>query len=159
MHSCNNAVLCLASFTYKIFRFIHAYNRILFTIHTEELFSHSVMSSSLRPYELQRARLPCPLPSPRACSNSSSLSWWCHPTICSSIIPFSCFQSFPASGSFPLSQLFASGSQSIGASASGSVHPVNIQDLGLTGLISLQSKGLSRVFCNNIVQKHQFFGT
>ena len=106
-------------------------------------------------------RLPCPSPTPRACSNSCPLSQWCHPAISSSIIPFSsCLQSFPASGSFPTSQFFASGGQSIGASASASVLPMNIQDwfsLGLTGWISLQSKGLSRVFSNTTIQKHQFF--
>ena len=95
-------------------------------------------------------RLPCPSPTPRACSNSCPSSQWCHPTISSSVIPFSsCLQSFPASGSFPMSRLFASGGQSIGVSASASVLPMNIQDwfpLGLTGWISLQSKGLSRVF-------------
>ena len=125
-------------------------------------FSHSVMSDSLQPYGLQHARLPCPSPTPGANSNSCLLSWWCHPTISSSVIPFSCPQSFPASGSFQMSQLFASGGQSIGASASASVLPVNIQDwfpLGLTGLISLQSKGLSRVFSNTTVWKHRFFGT
>ena len=109
------------------------------------------------------ATLPCPLPTPRVCSNSCPLSQWCHPTISSSVIPFSsCLQSFPASGSFQMSQFFASGDQSIGASASASVLPVNIQDwfpLGLTGLISLQSKGLSRIFSNTTVQKHQFFNT
>ena len=126
------------------------------------LFSHSVVSSSLRPHELQQARLPGPSPSPGACSNSCPLSRWCHPTISSSVIPFSsCLPSFPASGSFLRSQLFASGGQSIGTSASASVLPMNIQDwfpLGLIGWISLQSKGLSRVFSNTIVQKHQFFG-
>jgi len=112
------------------------------------LLSHSAVSHSLLPYGLQHARLPCPLLSPRSCSNSCPLSWWCHPIISSSVLPFSsCLQSFPASGSFPMSQLFTSGDQSIGASASASVLPMNIQDwflLGLTYLISLQSKGLSR---------------
>ena len=102
------------------------------------------------------ARLPCPSPSPGACSNACLLSPWCHPTILSSVVPFSsCLQSFPASGSFPVSQLFPSGVQSTGASALASVLPVNIQDwflLGLTGLISLQSKGLSRVFSNTHVK-------
>ena len=124
-------------------------------------FSHSVMSSSLQPHELQHAKLPCPLPTPETCSNSCPSSWWCHPTISSSVIPFSShLQSFPASGSFPRSQLFASGGQSIGVSASASVLPMNIQDwspLEWTGWISLQSKGLSRVFSNTTVQKHQFF--
>ena len=112
-------------------------------------FSPSVMNDSLWPHGLQHARLPCPSPAPRACSNSCPSSQWCHPTS-SSVIPFSsCLQSFPASGSFPVSQFFASGGQSIGVSASGSVLPLSIQfwfPLGLTGLISLQSKGLSRIF-------------
>ena len=121
-------------------------------------FSHSVVSSSLWPHELQLTRLPCPSPTPGVYSNSCPLSWWCHATISSSVVPFSsCFQSFPASGSFPMSQFFLSGGQSIGVSVS--VLPINIQDwfpLGLTGLISLKSKGLSRVFSNTAVQKHQF---
>ena len=124
------------------------------------LFNWSVTSNSLRPDGLQHARLPCPLPSPRACSNSCPLSQWCHPTISSSVVPFSCLQSFPASRSFPMSQLFILGGQSIGASAS--VLPMIIQDwfpLGWTGWISLQSKGLSRVFSNTTVQKCQFFGS
>ena len=104
----------------------------------------------------------CPLPAPRACVNSCPLSWWCHSTISSYDISFSsCLQSFPASGSFPMSQLFASGGQSIGVSASASVLQMNSQDwfpLRLTGWLSLQSKGLSRVFSNTTVQKHQFFG-
>ena len=124
------------------------------------LFSFSVMSSSLWSHGLQHASLPCPSPFPRACSNSWQLSWWCHPTISSSVIPFSsCLQPFPTSGSFPMSQLFAWGVQSVRASASASVLPMNIWSwfpLGLTGLISLQSKGLSRVFSNTTVQKHQF---
>ena len=125
--------------------------------------SHSVLSDSLWPYRLQHARLPCPSPTPRACSNSCPLSQWCHPTISSSVVPFSsCFQSFPASGSFPMSQFFTSGGTSIGASALASVLPMNIQDWfpwGLTGLISLQSKGFSRIFSNTTVQKWQFFGS
>ena len=107
-------------------------------------------------------KLPCPSLSPRVCSSSSPLSWWCHPTISYSFTSFSsCPQSFPALGSFPMSQLFASGGQSIGASASASVLPLNIQGwfpLGLTGLVSLQSKGLSRVFSSITLQKHHFFG-
>ena len=110
---------------------------------------------------LHHGRLPCPSPSPRACSNSCPLSRWCHPTVSSSVAPFSCPQSLPASGRvFPVSWLFASGGQSIGASALASVLPMNIQGwflLGCTGWISLQSKGLSRVFSNTTVQKHQFF--
>ena len=125
-------------------------------------FSHSIMSDSLWPHGLQHTRLPCPSPTSRACSNSCP-SQWCHPTISSSVIPFSsCLQSFPASGSFPTSQFFASVGQSIGASASASVLPMNTQDwspLGWTGWISLQSKGLSTVFSNTTVQKHQFFST
>jgi len=124
-------------------------------------FSRSVVSNSLRPHGLQHARPPCPSPTPRAYSNSCLLSQWCHPTISSSVVPsFSCLQSFPASGSFAVSQFFTSGGQSIGASASASVLPMNIQDwfpLGWTGWISLQSKGLSRVFSNTTVQNHQFF--
>ena len=125
-------------------------------------FSHSVMSISLRPHELQHARLPCPSPTPGACSNLCPSGQWCHPTISSSVIPFSsCLQSFPASGSFPMSQLFAWGGQRIGVSTSASVLPVNTQDwspLGWTSWISLQSKGLSRVSSHTTVQKHQFFG-
>ena len=125
------------------------------------LFSCSVVSNSLRPHGLQHARLPCPSPSSRVCSNSSPLSQWCHPTILSSIIRFSsCLQSFPASGSFLMSQVFGSGGQSIGASAA--VLPMNIQGwfpLRWTGLISLLSKGLSRVFSSTTVRKLQFFGT
>ena len=124
-------------------------------------FSRPVMSDSVWPHGLQHARLPCPLPTPGAYSNSSPLSRWCHPTISSSVLPFSfCLQSFPASGSFPISQFFASGGQSIGVSDLASVLPMNIQDwfpLGWTGWMSLQSKGLSRVFSITTVQKHQFF--
>ena len=115
------------------------------------------MSNSLQPHRLKHARLPCPSPTPRTCSNSCPSSWWGYPTISSSVIPFSCLQTFPVSGSVPLSQFFASGGQSTEVSASASVFPMNIQDwspLGLTGLISLQSKGLSQVFSNTIVQKH-----
>ena len=124
------------------------------------LFSHLVMSNSLWPHGLQQGRLLCPSPTPGACSNSCPSGQWCHPTISSSVIPFSsCLQSFPASGSFPMSHLFSLGGQNNGASASSSVLPINIQDWfpsGLTGLISLQSKGLSRVFFNTTGQKHQF---
>ena len=123
-------------------------------------FSHSVVSNSLQPHRLQHARPPCPSPTPGVYSKSCPLSQWCHPTVSSSVIPFSShLQSFPASGSFPMSQFFASGSQSIGVSASASVLPKNIQDwfpLRWTGLISLQSRGLSRVFSNTTVQNHQF---
>ena len=124
-------------------------------------FSCSVVSDSLQPHGLQHTRPPCPSPTPGVYSNSCPLSQWCHPTISSSVVPFSsCLQSFPASGSFQISQFFTSGGQSIGVSASASVLPINIQDwfpLGWTGLISLQSKGLSRVSSNTTVQKHQFF--
>ena len=124
------------------------------------LFSCSVESNSLWPHGLQHASLPCPSLYPWACSNSCPLSWWCHSTISSSFVPFSsCLQSFPASRSFLMSQLFASGGPSIGVSASASVLPMNIQDwfpLGLTGLISLQSKRLSTVFSSTTVQKHFF---
>ena len=126
-------------------------------------FSGSVMSSSLRPHGLKNVRLPCPSPTSRAYSNSCPSSCWCHPTISSSVNPFSShLQSFPASGSLLMSQFFISGGQSIGASASTSVLPMNIQDwfpLGWTGWCSLQSKGLSRVFSITTVEKHQFFGT
>ena len=119
------------------------------------LFSCSVMSNSLRSHGLQHARLPCPSPTPGVYSNSCPSSRWCHPTISSSVVPFSsCLQSFPASGSFPMNRLFSSGGPSVGTSTSASVLPMNIQDwfpLGLTSLISLQSKGLSRVFSNTTV--------
>ena len=124
-------------------------------------FSHSVVSDYLRPHELQHTRPPCPSPTPRVYWNSCPLSRWCHPTSSSSVVPFySHLQSFPASGSFQMSQFFTSGGQSIGVSASTSVLAVNIQDwfpLGWTDWISLQSKGLSRVFSITTVQKHQFF--
>ena len=114
------------------------------------------------PVDCKGVRLPCPSPTPRACSNSCPLSRWCHPTILSSVVPFSsCLQSFPASEAFLMSQFFTSSGQSIGVSASASVLPKNIQDwcpLGWTGWIFLQSRGLSRVFSNTTVQKHQFFG-
>ena len=126
-------------------------------------FRRSVMSDSLWPHGLQYTRLPCPSPTPRAYSNSCPLSQWCHPTISSSVVPFSsCLQSFPALGSFLMSWLFVSVDQSIGASAWASVLPMNIQDwflLGWTGRISFQSKGLSRVFSNTTFQEHPFFST
>ena len=126
-------------------------------------FNHSVMSDSLRLHGLKHARPPCPLSTLRAYSNSCPLSQRYHPTISSSVIPFSsCLQSFPATGSFPMSQFLLSGGQSTGVSASASVLQMNIQDWllwGWTGWISTQSKGLSRVFSNTIVQRHQFFGT
>ena len=125
-------------------------------------FSRSVLSDSLRPHESQHTRPPCPSPTPGDHSDSCPSSRWCHPDISFSVIPFSsCPQSLPASGSFTMSQLFAWGGQSIRVSALASVFPMNAQNwspLGWTGWISLQSKGLSRVFSNTTVQKHQFFG-
>ena len=124
------------------------------------LFNLSVMSDSLQPHGLQHSRLPWPSPSPGVCTNSCLLNQWCHPIISSSVTPFSCPQSFPASRSFLMSQLFSSSGQSIGASASASVLPMHIQDwspLGWIGLISLLSKGFSRVFSSTTAQKHQFF--
>ena len=124
-------------------------------------FSHSVMSDSLWPHGPQHARPPCPSPTPRVYPNSCPLTWWFHPTISSSFIPFSShLQSFPGSGFFQMSQFFESGGQRIGVSASASALPMNTQDwspLGWTVWISLQSKGLSRVFSNTTAQKHQFF--
>ena len=126
-------------------------------------FSHSVVSDSLRPYESQHARPPCPSPTPGVHPNSCALSQWCLPAISSSDVPFSsCPRSLPGSGTLPMSQLFAWGSQSIGVSASASVLPMSTQEwstLGWTGWISLQSKGLSRVFSDTTIQKHQFFST
>ena len=126
-------------------------------------FSHLGVSNSLQPHRLQQARPPRPSQTPIACSKSCPLSLWCHPAISSSVVPFSsCPQSLPALGFFPTSQLFASGGQSIGVSASTSVLPMKTQDLspsGWTSWISLLSKGLSRVFSNTTVQKHQFFST
>ena len=125
-------------------------------------FSHPVVSDSLQPHGLQHTRLPRPSPTPGVYSNSCPSSQWCHPIISSSVVPFSsCPQSFPESRSFPRNQFFTSGGQSLGVSASASVLPMNTQDrfpLGWTGWISLQSKGLSRVFSNTTVQKHQVFG-
>jgi len=126
-------------------------------------FSRSIMSNTLPSHELQHARPPCPSPTPRVHPNPCPSSQWCHPATSSFVVPFSsCPQSFPASGSFPMSQLFTSGGQNIGVSASVSVLPMNTQDqspLGWTGWISLQAKGLSRVFSNTTVQKHQFFSS
>ena len=137
--------------TYKVFM------EILFL-----LLLSWVMSDCFRPHGLQHARLPCSSLFPGICSNSYPLSWWCYPTISSSIDPFSCLQSFPASESFSMNRLFTSGGQIIGASVSASVLPMNIQGwfpLKLTGLISLQSKEFSRVFPSTTIQKHQLFGT
>ena len=150
-------MLSSVRFSYIWLRFV-----IFSTCLSSVKFSRSVVSDSLRPHELQHARPPCPSPTPGVYPNPCPLSRWCHPRISSSVVPFSsCPQSFPASRSFPVSQLFASGGQSIGASASTSVLPMNSQDwslLGWTGWISLQSRGCSRVFSNTTVQKHQFFG-
>ena len=151
-----NYFLCLCvcvcfvnKFICTIFQVLHQY---------QYQFSHSVMFDSLPHHGLQHIKLPCPSSTSGTFSNSCPSSRWCHPTISSSVIPFSAYlQSCPASGSFLMSQLFTSGGQSIGASASVSVLPMNIQDWfpsGLTGLISLQSKGFSRVFSNTILQKH-----
>ena len=146
----NDKYCCLYSRIYWLFFFVMPSIPLLKSLKCILLLSsHSVVSDSLRSCGLQHTRLPCPSPSPRACSNSCPLSQWCHPTILSSVMTFSCLQCFPESGSFPVSQLFESGGQSIGASALASVLPMNIQDwfhLGWTGWISLQSKGLSRVF-------------
>ena len=135
----------------------------VFIISPSVRFSHSVMSDSLWTHGLQHARLPCPSLTPRACSNSCPWSWWCHLTISSSVVPFSsCLKSFPASGSFQMNLFFTSSGQSIGVSASASIHSINIHDgppLGWTGWISLPSKELSRIFSNTTVQKHQFFGS
>ena len=135
----------------------------MYNMINKHVFSLSVVSDSLRPHGLQHARLPCPSPSPGICSNSCPLTRLCHPTISSSVGPFSsCPQSFPESGAFPVTWLFASGGQSIGASAVALVLPMKIQDLfplGLAGLISLQSKGLSKVFSSTTIQKHQFLGS
>ena len=141
--------------------FIKIKNSNIWEIFSSVQISLSIQSESLQPHGMQHTRIPCPSPTPRACSNSCPSSQWCHPIISSSVVPFSsCFQSFPALGSFPTSQFFPSGGQSIGVSAAASVLPMNIQDwfpLRWTGWNSLQSKGLSRVFSNTTVQKHQFF--
>ena len=139
----------------------HKSSFLLLSTFSSVQFSFSVVSNSLRPHEPHHARLPCPSLSPGVHPNPCPSSPWCHPTISSSVIPFSRPQSFPASGSFQMSQLFTSGGQSIGVSAPTSVLPMDIQywsPLGWTSWISLQSKGLSRVFSNTTVQKHQFFG-
>ena len=139
-----------------------AFNLISCVKYCTVQFSRSVVTDSLRPHGLQHSRPPCQSPTPRVYSNSCPLSPWCHPAISSSVVPFSsCLQSFLSSGSFQMNQFFASGGQMIGVSASASVLPMNIQDwfpLGWTGWISVQSKGLSRVFSHTTVQKHQFFG-
>ena len=144
-------------FQYCLYNFIQI--KSLMTPGSYQFSSVAQLSNSWLPHGLQHARLPCPSLTPRACSNSCSSSRWCHPTILSSVVPLSsCLQSCPASESCLMSQFFTSGGQSTGASASASVLPTNIQDwfpLGLTGLISLQSKGLSRVFSNTTVQMHR----
>ena len=146
---------------WKMFKTVKFHNLLkgLYHFSSVQLLSHV----SLQPHGLQHTRPPCPSPTPRVYSNSCPLSQWCHPPISSSVIPFSShLQSFPASGSFPMSQFFASSAQSIEVSASASVLPMNIQDwfpLGWTGWISLLSKGFTRVFSNTTVQKHQFLST
>jgi len=160
--------MCVYMHTYIcIYVYIYAYMYVyvcMYSIYTyvSVQLSHLVISDYLWSHGLQHAWFPCLSPTPRACSNSCPSSQWSHPTISSSVIPFSShLQSFPASGSFPVSQFFASDGQSIGASALASVLPMSIQDwfpLGLTDLVSLQSKGISRVCSNTMVPKHQFFG-
>ena len=154
--------------TGRVTRYSHLFKNFpqFIVIHTVKGFQFSLVTQScltLRPYELQHTRPPCPSPTPGVYPNSYPLSQWCHPTISSSVILFSsCPQSFPASGSFQINQLFTSGSQNVEVSASASVLPKNTQDwspLGWNGWISLQSKGFSRVFSNTTVQKHQFLGT
>ena len=154
--------LCSCLLSHLVSRFYISFINWWPQIYTSRIqFSSSVMSSSLRLHGLQHARPPCPSPTPSVYSNSRPLNQWCYPTISFPVIPFSShLQSFPASGSFQMSQLFASGGQCIGVSASASVLPMNIQEsfpLGWTGWISLQSKRLSRVFTTTTLQKHQFF--
>ena len=156
---CSKKCLCSVSVTPLNLREAHPLLKI--NCFSLLLFSCSIMSDSLRPHRLQHAMPPCPSPTLRVYSDSCPLSRWCHPTILSSVFPFSsCLQSFPTSGSFLMSWLFASSDQSVGASVSASVLPMNIQDwfpLGWTGWISSLSRGLSRVFSNTTVQKHQLF--
>ena len=163
----NTRLICRNLFLYSNNEWSEKENKKIIPFKTSSVSSViqsrcSVRSDSLQPHGLQHARLPCLSSTPGACSNSYPSSWWCHQTMASSVIPFSsCLQSSPASGSFPMSPFFTSDGSSIGVSASTSVLPVNIQNwfpLGQTVLISLQSKGLSRVFSNTTVQKHQFFG-
>ena len=154
-----NTCMCMAEFLHCS---PETTTTLLF-IYQSVQFSRSVVSDSLQSHESQHARPPCPSPTPRVHSNSCPSSQWCHPAISSSVVPFSsCPQSLPASGSFPMSQLFTWGGQSTGVPPLASFLPMNTQDwspLGWTGWISLQAKGLSRVFSNTTVQKHQFFGT
>ena len=160
MHSFETVFLLLYCVRPAKNGFISHFKNSPFGIFSSVQLSPSVMSDSLQPHGLQHGRAPCTSPNPGAYSNSCPSNWWCQPAISSSVIPLSsCLQSFPGSGSFPMSHFFASGGQSIGISASASGLPINIQDwvpLGWTGWISLQSKGLSRVFSNTKVQKHQF---
>ena len=153
-------VLVPSSLQFFFFFFLRA-GYFLFVHFLKHQFS-CFISDSLLPHGLQHTSLPCPSPPPRPCSNSCPSSQWCHPSISSPLLLFSsCLPSCPASGSFPMSQFFTSGDRGIGVSASASVLPMNIQDwfpLGWTGWISLQSKGLSKVFSNTAVQKHQYFG-
>ena len=152
----------IASFSFPWFQLSTSVVLTVFQFSSVQ-FSRSVVSDSLRPHESQHTRPPCPSPTPGVYSNSCPSSRWCHPAISSSVVPFSsCPQSLPESGSFPTSQLFAWDGQSTRISASASILPMNTQDwspLGWTGWISLQSKGLSRVFSNTTVQKHQLFST
>ena len=151
----------MCSCLYTIFSYLFFEDMRLFLVFSSGFsqFSHTVVSYSLWPHGLPHARPACPTPTPRACSNSCPSSKWCHPSISSSVVPFfSCLRSFPASESFPMSQFFTSGRQSIGASAS--VLPMNIQGwfpLELAVLMSLHSKGLSRVFSSTTVQNISFF--
>ena len=155
-------VTCLINTFQKLFLFFKMKHKS-WSLTASVQFSRSVVSDSLQPREPQHARPPCPSPTPGVHPNPCPLSQWFHPTISFSVVPFSsCSQSFPATGSSPVSQLFESGGQSIGVSASTSVLPMNTQDwfpLGWTDWISLQPKGLSRVFSNTTVRKHQFFVT
>ena len=158
--SCDGSVICNSQTRAYNYR-CKVFQRLFSSTISSVQFSHSVVSNSLRPHELQHTRPLCPSQTPGVYSNSCPSSRWCHPAISSSVIPFSsCPQSLPGSGSFPVSQLFTSGGQSIGVSASASLLPMNTQDwspLGWIGWISSQSKGRSRVFSNTTVQKHQCF--
>ena len=162
LHTLNLEVLFSSLFSFRNLIHCHGFSYHLYVQFSSVQFICSVVSNSLRLHGLQHAMPPCPSPTPGVNSNSYQLVWWCHLTISFPVVPFSShLQSFPASGSFPLSPFFASGGQRIGVSTSASVLPMNTQDwspLGWTGWISLQSKGLSRVFSNATVQKHQFFG-